>query len=390
MSKDGTVINMKVLITTDYYSPAVNGVVTSVSNLKEGLERQGHEVRILTLSPDTHSRVWNNVYYLSSINVNWIYPNTRFKFLPSHRFIQELIDWHPDIVHSQCEFSTYHYARKIATACKAPLIHTYHTVYEDYTHYFCPSKRLGRRIAAWFTRFVLKRTDCVIAPSAKVSNILHDYHVATPTEIIPTGIDIEKFAAIPSSEWIRLKKKAFGLSDNTLTLLYIGRLAKEKNLDEIIDLLKKYHDLPVKLLIVGDGPARNNLEEKCQAYGLADKVIFTGMVSPTEVNYYYHLGDVFVNASTSETQGLTYIEAMAAGLPLLCKKDSCLDGIIVDDETGWQYTSAKQFVQIIEYLLYNGDMRRTLSWNARIASQKYSKATFTYNVESIYKHCLAS
>lgn len=381
---------MKVLITTDYYSPAVNGVVTSVSNLKEGLERQGHEVRILTLSPDTHSHVNGNVYYLRSMNVNWVYPNTRFKLFPSHRLINELIEWHPDVVHSQCEFSTYHYARKIAAECNSPLIHTYHTVYEDYTHYFCPSRRLGRRLVAWFTRRVLKRTDCVIAPSAKVSNLLHEYHVNTPTEVVPTGIDIEKFAAIPSAEWIRLKRRAYGLSDNTLTLVYIGRLAKEKNLDEIIDSLAKFPELPVKLLIVGDGPVRNELELKCRDTGLGDKVIFTGMVSPNEVSYYYHLGDVFVNASTSETQGLTYIEAMASGLPLLCKKDSCLDGIVIDDETGWQYTSPRQFARIIEKLFYDGDLRRTMSWNAKATSKKFSKATFAYNVETIYKHCLAS
>lgn len=380
---------MKILITTDYYSPAVNGVVTSVSNLKEGLEKQGNEVRILTLSPNLHSYVWKNVYYISSVSVGWLYPNTRFKLLPAHKLMKELIEWHPDVVHSQCEFSTYHYARKIASACHAPLVHTYHTVYEDYTHYFCPSRRLGRRLVAWFTRRVLKRTDCVIAPSAKVSSLLTNYHVKTPTEVVPTGIDVERFAVNPSSEWIRLKRRMYGLSENNLTLLYIGRLAKEKNLTEVIDILRKYPDLPVKLLIVGDGPARNDLEESCLKYGLGDKVIFTGMVPPDEVSRYYHLGDVFVNASTSETQGLTYIEAMAAGLPLLCRKDSCLDGIVTDGETGWQYTTSRQFARTAEKLFYDPDLRRTMSWNARLASKKFSKAAFATKIETIYRHCLA-
>lgn len=380
---------MKILITTDYYSPAVNGVVTSVSNLKEGLERQGHEVRILTLSPDVHTRVKDNVYYISSVNINWLYPNTRYKLVPSHRLVNELIEWHPDVVHSQCEFSTYHYARKIASACHAPLIHTYHTVYEDYTHYFCPSRRLGRRLVAWFTRYILRRTDCVIAPSAKVSTILHNYHVNTPTEVVPTGIDVERFAVSPSSDWILQKRRLYGLNENALTLVYIGRLAKEKNLSEIFDILRKNPDLPVKLLVVGDGPERSELEEECRVDGLTDRVIFTGMVSPAEVSRYYHLGDVFVNASTSETQGLTYIEAMAAGLPLLCKKDSCLDGIVIDGETGWQYTSPRQFARAVEKLFYDSELRRTMSWNARLTSRRFSKAAFATQVETIYKHCLA-
>lgn len=380
---------LKILITTDYYSPAVNGVVTSVSNLKEGLEKQGHEVRILTLSPDVHSHKWRNVYYIGSVSVDWLYPNTRFKLTPAHQLVKELITWHPDVVHSQCEFSTYPYACRIASICSAPLVHTYHTVYEDYTHYFCPSRRLGRMLAAEFTRHALKHTDCVIAPSAKVSKILHNYHIAAPTEIVPTGIDVERFAATPSQDWIRMKRKMYGLCENNLTLLYIGRLAKEKNLSEIFGILHDYPELPAKLLVVGDGPERTELEDECTALGIESKVIFTGLVPPSEVNCYYHLGDVFVNASTSETQGLTYFEAMAAGLPLLCRKDTCLDGIVIDDETGWQYTTPGQFASAVNKLFYDGDLRRAMALNAKMASKKFSKAVFTNKIESVYRHCLA-
>lgn len=380
---------MKVLITTDYYSPAVNGVVTSVSNLKEGLERQGHEVRVLTLSPDIRSHRYGDDYYISSMNVGWLYPNTRFKLLPAHRFVRELIEWHPDVVHSQCEFSTYSYARRIASACHAPLIHTYHTVYEDYTHYFCPSKRLGRFLVAGFTRNILKHTDCVIAPSGKVSSLLNGYHVETPTQVVPTGIDIDRFAAIPSITWLEKKRKEYGLSANTLTLVFIGRLAKEKNITELLDMLKAAPGLPVKLLIVGDGPFRHELMKECSVPGLKDKVVFTGMVAPEEVNFYYHLGDIFVNASTSETQGLTYIEAMAAGLPLLCRKDPCLDGIVINGETGWQYTSQAQFEQAVNSLYHDRDLKRIMSRNAGTAARNYSKSSFATRIADIYRHCMA-
>lgn len=380
---------MKVLITTDYYSPAVNGVVTSVSNLKEGLERQGHEVRILTLSPDTRSHKWGNDYYISSMNVNWLYPNTRFKLLPAHNFEKELIEWCPDVVHSQCEFSTYGYAKRIAAACHAPLIHTYHTVYEDYTHYFCPSRRLGRALVAKFTRHILNTTDCVIAPSGKVSNLLLGYHVETPTKVVPTGIDVERFAAIPSTNWVEKKRKQYGLTDNTLTLVFIGRLAKEKNVSELIRMIEQNPELPVKLLIVGDGPYRHELMKECDVPSLKDKIIFTGMVDPKEVNFYYHLGDIFVNASTSETQGLTYIEAMAAGLPLLCHKDACLDGIVIDGENGWQYTTPEQFELAIEEVYHDSELKRAMAWNARFTARDFSKAAFARKVANIYQTCIA-
>lgn len=378
---------MKILITTDYYLPAVNGVVTSVVNLKKELEHRGHDVRILTLSPNHHSYIENDVYYIGSLDISWFYPNTRFKLHLRRHILTDIQNWKPDIVHSQCEFSTYSYAKKISRHCKAPLIHTYHTVYEDYTHYFCPSKRLGKNLVSMFSRHILDSTDLVIAPSQKVDNLLKDYHVHTPISVVPTGIDIDRFAAIPVSNMIQLKKKQFGISEYDLTLLYIGRLAKEKNLRELLSMVAKINDLPVKLLIVGDGPDRHDLEEFCKVPELRDKVSFVGMIAPSQVNVYYHLGDVFVNTSTSETQGLTYIEAMAAGLPMLCKKDRCLDDLIIDGCNGWQFTSEAEFEDRVRYLYFNSSLRREMGDFSATHVRKFSTQHFAEHMEELYRTC---
>lgn len=134
---------MKILITTDWYKPVINGVVTSVTNLEEGLRGAGHDVRILTLSNDLHSYRKENVTFIGSIGVGVIYPNARLRARLNDPLVQELIDWKPDVVHSQCEFSTFSFAKRIAHESGCPLIHTYHTVYEDFTHYFSPNVRLG-------------------------------------------------------------------------------------------------------------------------------------------------------------------------------------------------------------------------------------------------------
>ena len=126
---------MKILLTTDWYKPVVNGVVTSVINLKKELENRGHEVRVLTLSRNYKSYVEEGVYYIKSLNLEKIYPNARAVLPHTEPLIQELIWWRPDIVHSQCEFMTFSYAAKISRKCQCPLVHTYHTVYEDYIHY---------------------------------------------------------------------------------------------------------------------------------------------------------------------------------------------------------------------------------------------------------------
>ena len=122
---------MKVLITTDWYKPAINGVVTSVCNLREELQQRGHEVKILTLSRTAHSYEEEGVIYMGSVNAGYIYPGARLRVSPGRELYCRIIEWQPDIVHSQCEFSTFFMAKRIAEECKIPLVHTYHTVYED-------------------------------------------------------------------------------------------------------------------------------------------------------------------------------------------------------------------------------------------------------------------
>lgn len=135
---------MKVLITTDWYKPAINGVVTSVCNLREELQQRGHEVKILTLSRTAHSYEEEGVIYMGSVNAGYIYPGARLRVSSGRELYRGIIEWNPDIVHSQCEFSTFFMAKKIAEECKTPLVHTYHTVYEDYTHYFSPLQEMGQ------------------------------------------------------------------------------------------------------------------------------------------------------------------------------------------------------------------------------------------------------
>ena len=301
---------MKILLTTDTWVPTINGVVTSTATLRAALTAQGHEVRVLTLSGDSHTYTKDGVTSLGSLDAGLVYPGARMRAPALNRAIRDLIDWHPDVVHSQCEFSTFAPARRIAHAAGAPLIHTYHTVYEDYTHYFSPSRSMGRKMAALFTRMICADCDAVIAPTPKISRLLAGYGVHCPVRIIPTGLDLQRFA-VPRDDALRSRLGLPPKEANKTVLLSLGRLAKEKNTTELVDSMQNLPD--AVLLIVGDGPERAVLEQQAQSLGVADRVIFVGAVPPAEVPRYYALGDVFVSASTSEAQGLTYIEAMAAG-----------------------------------------------------------------------------
>lgn len=380
---------MRVLITTDWYKPVINGVVTSVVSLADGLRTLGHEVRILTLSCDGHSAEENGVTYIGSIGVGLIYPNARLRTAPSSRYIQSLICWHPDVVHSQCEFSTFFLAKKIAEACHCPLIHTYHTVYEDFTHYFSPSVRFGKAMAAVFSKQVLRRTTAVIVPTVKIQDMLRGYGVKAPITVIPSGLTLAQFAVLPDASERAALRKSLGIVENDKVLLYLGRLAKEKNIEELLTLLAQYDVPEVKLLLVGDGPHRRQLEALVSEKQLTHRVIFTGMVSPAEVARYYVLGDVFVSASQSETQGLTYIEAMACALPLLCRDDACLSEVISDRENGMTYQTPAEFCQKLSALLADATLRHTLAAAARrTAFHRFSSDAFAENALRAY-HAVA-
>lgn len=379
---------MKVLITTDWYRPVINGVVTSVLNLAEGLSVMGHEVRILTLSGSIHSYQEGSVTFIGSVSVGVVYPNARLRTTRGEALVRALIDWKPDIVHSQCEFSTFAFARRIAQACGCPLIHTYHTVYEDFTHYFSPNVRFGRFLAAAFSRHVLAQTNAVIVPTEKIRTMLRGYGVTQPISTVPTGLKLVPFLApMPRFDRGTMRKK-LGLAERDLALTYIGRLAREKNISELLAFLPAA-PREVKLLLVGGGPYRHELENEVRMRGLADRVIFAGMVEPAQVADYYKAGDVFVSASQSETQGLTYIEAMASGLPLLCRRDDCLNGVLSPGENGFAYTTEEEFLSEIK-ALQSAALRKQLGAAAQmLAAERFSEEGFARAALAVYKSCLA-
>ncbi len=214
---------MKILITTDLYTTQTNGVVTSVKNLTAELIARGHEVRILTVADGVHSSRIGNVYYIRSLPIGAIYPDVRMPTSYHHRLIRELIAWKPDVVHSQCEFFTYQFARHISKETGAPLIHTYHTLYEQYARYILPLKGAERGVGG-LSRVRLKNARCIIAPTRKVENVLRGYGITVPIRVVPSGICLEQHKIRFSSE-VRAERRAeLGIGPDTFVLVNIGRL----------------------------------------------------------------------------------------------------------------------------------------------------------------------
>lgn len=385
---------MKILITTDAYLPMVNGVVTSIQQLSTHLKELGHEVRILTLSRGLRTYVDGEVTYLGSVDADMIYPEARIRLPIINEEVDQLIEWRPDVIHSQSEFSSYLLARRLIHRLDIPIVHTYHTAYEDYTHYFSPSERLGKKFVATASRLFCRQLQAVIAPTEKVRKMLESYGVGVEGKndeenckvyVVPTGIDPTPFDDRSGREAFREK---LGITPDTVLMVAVGRLGKEKNYEEVLNYLAQVNDPRVRLLLVGDGPDRAALEKQAEELMLGDRVIFAGMIPHSEIASCYTAADLFVCASSSETQGLTYLEAQAASLPILCRRDDCLNDVVVDGENGWQYETFEEFSSHLSDLLDN-DLRKTMGANARRHMEAhYSAAAFASRVLEIYQEVL--
>jgi len=377
---------MKILITTDAYDSMINGVAISVKNLSSALRNDGNEVRVLTLSQTHQSSRIEDVYYIRSFSLP-IYPDVRATMSFHDPIIKEVLEWRPDIIHSQSEFFTFLFAKKISHKLNIPIIHTYHTLYEYYTHYFCPSEVLGKRIVSLCSKWICNHTNTVIAPTQKTADILKEYGVVSPINIIPTGLSLERFQKNIDSSVITLRKKQLDIPESSPVIVTIGRLALEKNVDFLIQQMQDFRikQRKIHLVIVGDGPDRERLEAMVHSLQLCETIHFTGMVSPEKVSEYYRLGDIFVSASKSETQGLTYIEAMACGLPLLCQKDPCLDFVLIPEKNGFFFQDSESFVLRCTEMLRQKDTLNYMKKNALSTALEFSKETFAAHVSQLYQ-----
>lgn len=372
---------MKILISTDTYYPMINGVVVSINNLYKELKLRGHDVRILTLSSKGKGYIEGDVYYLSSYNIH-VYPEAKIIKPSKIKILKDIIEWAPDIIHSQSEFSILIATRYLKRKLMVPHIHTYHTLYEDYLHYFVGGQHFKRIALTRLSNLLLSRFNLIIAPSEKTKKVLLNYDLSTPIEIVPTGIDLDKFRLKLSEDEKHSLMSKFDLPLNAPVLIYIGRIAQEKNIEEILFFFKNILSTinNVQLLIVGAGPHLDQLKSIVSNYGIEDNVKFTGMVDVNQVKQYYQLGDVFVTASTSETQGLTYIEALASGLPILCRKDASIEDLIINGKNGYTYSNENEFKESLKMILSDKNIKP----NQDDIEDLYSLKTFGDKVYSIY------
>ena len=336
---------MNIAVFTDTYFPQVSGVATSIQTLKETFEDNGHQVYIFTTS-DPKAEIEDHVFRYES--VPFLFFKDRRVAIPSFASIyRKCKELEIDIVHTQTEFSVGLMGLSVARYMRIPLVHTYHTWYEKYLHYILNGKLISRKTVVHLSKLFCDQADLVISPSGQMKEVLRDYQIQKPIHVLATGVKLPKKI---DHDVLRNFRQSWGIAQDEYLLLSINRIAEEKNLIAIIEQFPQVlADIPnAKLLLAGDGPQLEELKALTAELNLTDKIIFPGFVSHDQVNVLYQAADVYVNLSTSETQGLTFIEAITNHLPVIAMKTPYLASLEDIATFGHLLTEVTDFPQSVK------------------------------------------
>jgi 1,2-diacylglycerol 3-alpha-glucosyltransferase len=302
---------LRVAIFSDSVLPILNGVSISVDALVGELRLRGHSVHIFAPQYFRHRDADPNIYRFRAIETPWA-KNYPIAFPPFYRMLLKFRRHTFDIVHTHTPFAMGMVGLRWAESHELPIVSTYHTLYDRYTHYmkWFPRRYIRFRMAK-HTNFYYNNVQHVITPSEASLRWLQRHAVTTPVSIIPTGSP--RGATLNRME----TRRALGIAPELKVLLYVGRLAPEKNLSVLIDMAAAAMkvDSSLRLILVGDGPYREQCLNLVRKAGIGDRVRFEGFVPREGVDKYYAAADLFVFPSISETQGLVIQEAMMYGLP---------------------------------------------------------------------------
>ncbi len=383
---------MKIALVTDTYPPFINGVSTSCYNLAKTLRAHGHRVLVICpLAEKGKLKIEDDVVYVPGFELKKLYGYRLTNIYPS-KVAKILKEFDPDLIHNQTDASLGLFAKIMARKLDKPYVYTYHTAYEDYTHYATHGfmDRAAKHIVRRYTQAISNHTTEFIAPSEKTKDYMRMANSDIYVNVIPTGIDFSLFEEDRIDKEKQKKfKEEHGIKEGTKVFLILGRVAKEKSMDVSLRGFAKYHETypqeDIKLLLVGGGPSLQELKDLAKDLKVDHLVDFIGPVPASEVPFYYHLADIYTSASITETQGLTFMEAMASNIIVLARFDSNLSNTIIDGETGFFFIDEETFVNKAYYILHmNEKAKSTLIANALAVVDIYSIETFYKNIMEVY------
>lgn len=371
---------MNIAIFTDTYIPQINGVVEVIRGIRNGLEGKGHKVFIVAPRiksfKDKDKRIIRVPSFpfpgLSEHRISFLY----FRDINKKFIIKKKIN----IIHSQTPGTIGMIGIILARQCRIPHLHHYQTFFEDYAHYLKIPKPLSLLTIKNISRWFCNRVDMVTVPTYPFKSVLESYGIHKDVYVWASGIDLKRFRGGKNI------RKQVGIPSDAFVLLYVGRLAREKNISFLLELLpyirKKKKN--IRLMIVGDGPLRSQLEEYAEELKISDLTIFTGAVSPDEVKNYYHSADIFVFSSLTETQGLVTLEALASGLPVVAVSAYGIKYVLKDGEGAFLVSlNRRTFLEKIQKLMHKR-VYESMQKKGKAFVRNYTYAASTKKLMGIY------
>lgn len=341
---------MRIAIFTETYLPQINGVVTHIKILKEGLEALGHTVLIVTADSKAHTHyLKDNVLHCPAHNLKRIY-NLDLASPVSRTRLKYLREFRPDIIHVHNEFSIGLSGMAIAKILKVPLVYTLHTMYDDYIYYIAPKPLipLTKKLSHRYFRMFPQNAAVVTGPSKKCQEYTYEIGSDKKVEVIPNPVELDAFAPQTSTPQQRAQiREQYHIPQDATVACFVGRLGREKSVDVLLRFwaqeMKPQDNM--RLLIIGDGPEKEPLEQLAQQLGITDTVVFTGKVLHPDLPPYIHTCDIYVTASLSDTNSISMLEGMAGGLPVLQLYDELNADQVTDGINGYMFRDAAEMGQ---------------------------------------------
>jgi len=381
---------MNIALFTDCYTPIKNGVVTSVLQLKNGLEKKGHNVIVITSEVPMHEEKDKNVYRMPSVKAG-LGTEQRFAFFNQGAINRFLKKKNIEIIHTHTEFSIGYCGKWAAKKLKIPHIHTTHTMWEEYKHYILNGRLLSVKMIRKILKTYLKNINAFIAPSIKAKKYFKELMPNIPSQVIHNGIDVLKFKSskITKHEILQLRKE-FGLKKNDKIAIFVGRIGKEKRVLELFNAITNViKQIPgFKMIFVGEGPDLKILVKKSTELHLHKEIIFTGFVNWELVYRLYSISNVFITASTSEVHPMTLIEAAMCGLAIIAKNDESFLDLVQNGVNGYLVDTDSQITEKLIELFKNKDKLNQFSKASLFISESYTADNHVNKVENFYNKIL--
>lgn len=381
---------MRIALFAETYHPNISGVVTHVHALRVGLERLGHEV-LVVCGDNSYGRhvLKDGVLYCPGFVSQKFYGYT-ISTPWSRERAKYIKEFNPDIIHLHTEFGIGFFGMHWAIKHNIPLVYTLHTMYDDYVYYIAPRPFVpaARSLSHRFISRYINNCDAITGPSQKCQDYVDEVGCKRTVRIIPNPVEVDKFdPANISPEAIAAVRAKHNLPEDYTYALFVGRLGREKSADELINYWAEAvtPEDKLKLMIIGDGPVREELIQQAAELGISDQVIIPGMVPHDEIPPYLALGSLYITASLSDTNSISMLEGMATGLPVLQKYDPINGDQVQEGVNGFVFRDAAELKQkLAAYLAMSAEEKAALARSTRESVAKKGYETLAENLLQVY------